>query len=170
MEKQELQTLRLWNSLFPKIYRKNEWGAMQNQTSNEVYVVSLGSGNPEDCSLTWIDIVKQKNKYFHPMGGSGWPKEPPNYIAFRYHGKLQSIHHIEGYVVMTNPHKEITEMPDKEWDTPCFIYDLGPAIIPSKVIKTGKIYPSGRVWCHLDALLTCDTISEARDLTKQRME
>ena len=143
---------------------------MQNQTSNEVYVVSLGSGNPEGCSLSWIDIVKQKNKYFHPMGGSGWPKEPPNYIAFRYHGKLQSIHHIEGYVVMTNPHKEIIEMPDKEWDAPHFIYDLGPAIIPSKVIKTGKIYPSGRVWCHLDALLTCDTISEARDLTKQRME
>lgn len=26
MEKQELQTLRLWNPLFPKIYRKNEWG------------------------------------------------------------------------------------------------------------------------------------------------
>ena len=26
MEKQELQTLRLWNPLFSKIYRKNEWG------------------------------------------------------------------------------------------------------------------------------------------------
>jgi len=26
MEKQELQTLRMWNPLFPKIYRKNEWG------------------------------------------------------------------------------------------------------------------------------------------------
>lgn len=143
---------------------------MQNQTSNEVYVVSLGSGTPEDCSLSWIDIVKQKNKYFHPMGGSGWPKEPPNYIAFRYHGKLQSIHHIEGYVVMTNPHSEIPEMPDKEWDVPHFIYNLGPAIISSKEVKTGNIYPNGRVWCHLDALLTCDTISSARDLTKKRME
>ena len=143
---------------------------MQNQTSNEVYVVSLGSGNPDNCTLTWIDIVKQKSKYFHPFGGNGWPKEPPNYIAFRYFGKLQSIHHIEGYVVSTNLHNEIKEMPDKEDDYPHFIYTLGPAIIPQKDIMTRKIYPSGRVWCHLDTLLTCDTISEARDLTRERME
>ncbi|MBT2663055.1 PD-(D/E)XK nuclease family protein [Bacillus sp. ISL-45] len=142
---------------------------MQNQNSNEVYVVSLGSGKPDDCSLTWIGIVKKKNKYFHPMGGSGWPKEPPNYIAFRYVGKLQSIHHIEEYDVSTNPHNNIPEMPDREWE-PHFIYSLGPAIKPSKEVKTGKIYPSGRVWCHLDTLLTCDTISDARDLTKKRME
>lgn len=141
---------------------------MQNQTSNEVYVVSLGSGSPERCSLTWIDIVKQRDKYFHPMG-SGWPKEPPNYIAFRYNGKLQSIHHIEEYVISTNMRSEIAEMPDEEWNEPHFIYMLGPAITPTKEIKTGKIYPSGRVWCHLDALLTCDTISDARDLTKKRM-
>lgn len=31
MEKQELQTLRLWNPLFPKIYRKNEWGDTENE-------------------------------------------------------------------------------------------------------------------------------------------
>jgi len=141
---------------------------MQNQNSNEVYVVSLGSGNPENCSLSWVDIVKQKNKYFHPMGGSGWPKEPPNYIAFRYSGKLQSIHHIEEYVVTVNANNEIAEMPDKEWDAPYFIYNLGSAIIPSKEVKTGNIYPNGRVWCHMDTLLTCDTISEARDLSKGR--
>jgi hypothetical protein len=61
-------------------------------------------------------------------------------------------------------------MPNNENDIPYFVYSLGPAIIPSKEIKTGNIYPSGRVKCHLDALLTCDTISEARDLTKKRME
>lgn len=139
---------------------------MQNHNSNQVYVVSLGSDKPKDCSLTWIDIVKKKNKYFHPMGDSGWPKEPPNYIAFRYRGKLQSIHHIEGYEVSTNPHNVILEMPDMKWE-PHFIYSLGPAIIPSKEIKTGKVYPRGRFWCHLDTLLTCDKISDARDLTKK---
>lgn len=143
---------------------------MQNQTSNEVYVVSLGSTNPENCSLSWIDIVKHKSKYFHPVGGNGWPKEPPNYIAFRYHGRLQSIHHVEGYVIATNMHDKIVEMPDREWEEPHFIYILGPAIIPSKEIMTGNIFRNGRVWCHLDALLTCDTISEARELTKKRME
>lgn len=34
MEKQELQALRLWNPLFPKIYRKNEWGDTENEPEN----------------------------------------------------------------------------------------------------------------------------------------
>lgn len=141
----------------------------QNQTTNMVYVVSLGSGNPEGCSLSWIDIVNQKHLYFHPVGGKGWPKEPVNYIAFRYWGKLQSIHHIEGYDVETDMHKKISEMPHTEWEDH-FIYRLGPAIRPDHEVKTGNIYPSGRVWAMLDLLLTANTISEARDMTKERMQ
>ena len=57
---------------------------MQTKDSNWVYVVVLGSGKPDNCDLTWVEIVKKYNKYFHPIGGNGWPKEPPNYIAFRY--------------------------------------------------------------------------------------
>ena len=67
---------------------------------------------PENCDLTWIEIVEQKKKYFHPFGINGWPKEPPNYIAFRYNGKLQSIHHIESYTVTKSLHSAIIEMPD----------------------------------------------------------
>ena len=104
------------------------------------------------------------------MGGGGWPKEPPNYIAFRYFGRLQSIHHIECYTISTNLNGDISEMPDKDENYAHFVYNLGPAIVPSKEVKTGTIYSNGRVWCHLDALLTCDTISEARDLTKKRLE
>lgn len=143
---------------------------MQNVMSNEVFVVSLGSGNPDNCEISLIDMVRTKNKYFHPMGKNGWPAEPPNYIAFRYNGKLQSIHHIEGYAVTTNLHSEIVEMPDQDSDCAYFVYNLGQAIIPSKEIKTGKIWGNGRVRCHLDTLLTCDTISDARDLSKMRME
>jgi hypothetical protein len=144
--------------------------SMQNITSNEVFVVSVSTGKPESFGLSWIDIVEKRNKYFHPMGMNGWPKEPPNYIAFRYYGKLQSIHHIEGYTVVKNLHDVIPEMPDEEKEDAYFIYDLGPAIRPAKEVKTGNIYASGRVWCHLDTLLTCDTISEARDISKERKE
>lgn len=66
-------------------------------------------------------------------------------------------------------HDEIAEMLDEEWAENHFIYKLGPAIIPSKVVKTGNIYPSGRVWAMLDTLLTADTISEAMDISKERM-
>ncbi len=141
---------------------------MQTKDSNWVYVVSLGSGKPERASVSWIDIVYKNNRYFHPVGGQGWPKEPPNYIAFRFAGKLQSIHHIEDYIVSRNMHDEIDGMPDEAWNTNHFIYKLGPAIVPSKEVKTGNIYPNGRVWAMLDTLLTSDTISEARDISKHR--
>ena len=141
---------------------------MQNKTSNWVYVVALSHGYYEGCELSWIDIVKKHNKYFCPVGGNGWPKEPPNYIAFRYDGKLQAIHHIEGYTVTRNIHELILEMPDEEWSENHFVYSLGPAIVPRKTVKTGNIYRSGRVWAMLDTLLTCDTISEARDISYAR--
>lgn len=142
---------------------------MQKLDSNMVYVVALGTQCPDRCSISWIDIVKNHNKYFCPVGGNGWPKEPPNYIAFRYYGQLQSIHHIEGYTVTRNMHDEIPEMPDEVWDGDCYVYKLGPAIVPSKTVKTGKIFRNGRVWAMLDTLLTCDTISEARDMTQARL-
>ena len=136
---------------------------MQTQESNWVFVVSLGTSKPEDCDLTWIEIVQNNMKYFHPLGGNGWPKEPPNYIAFRYYGQLQSIHHIEDYVVTKKLHDEI-----EGYDF--FVYKLGPAIVPTKVVKTGNIYASGRKWAMLDTLLTADTIADACNISKARME
>lgn len=142
---------------------------MQKLDSNMVYVVALGTKTPDRCSLTWIDIVQKYNKYFCPVGGNGWPKEPPNYIAFRYYGQLQAIHHIDGYTVTRNLHDEIPEMPDEVCDTNHYVYKLGPPIKPVKTVKTGKIFRNGRVWAMLDTLLICDTISEARDLTQSRL-
>lgn len=143
---------------------------MQTQESNWVFVVSLGTSKPEDCDLTWIEIVQNNMKYFHPLGGNGWPKEPPNYIAFRYYGQLQSIHHIEDYVVTKKLHDEIPEMPDKVEGYDFFVYKLGPAIVPTKEVKTGNIYASGRKWAMLDTLLTADTIADACNISKARME
>lgn len=145
---------------------------MQAKESNWVYVVSVGTGHPDNCELTWIDFVEKHGKYFHPVGGgrSGWPKTPPNYIGFRYYGQLQSIHHIEDYVVTRNLHNEIEEMPDEECEVDHFVYMLGPAIKPTHIVKTGKLYATGRVWAMLDTLLTSNTISEARDISKARMD
>ena len=142
---------------------------MQNIDSNRVYVVAIASGTPPDWGISWIDIVKKRHRYFHPVGGSGWPKEPPNYIAFRYYGKLQTIHHIESYEIATNMHSRIPEIPSREWE-PHFLYKLGPAFGPSKEVRTGKVYRNGRVWYMLDTLFTCNTISEARDLSKKTGE
>jgi hypothetical protein len=143
---------------------------MQKIDSNWVYVVSLGSGTLEGWRISWIDIVKKRRRYFHPVGKT-WPKEPPNYIAFRYHGKLQSIHHIEGYEIFHSPHDKFTEIPKKVKWGPHFLYKLGPAFSPAREVRTGpRIQRNRRAWCMLDTLFTAKTISEAEQLSKRRDE
>lgn len=150
--------------------------SVQNQESNLVYVVSLGGGKVDlykskhgKSELTWIEIVTRYSRYFHAFGwGGGWPSEPPNYLGFRYQGKLQSVHHVEGYEIISNFHPHFPEIPDEELE-PHILYRLGPPISPSHDVKMGSIYPSGRVWVALDLLLTCETVSEARDKTRDRM-
>lgn len=140
---------------------------MQTADSNWVYVVSLGRGSLKGLSISWIDIVETHQKYFHPVGVNGWPKEPPNYIAFRYDGKLQSIHHIDDYVVFTNLSDHFPESLEAEWE-PHFLYTLGPPMRPSKNVKSGKIRNT-RVKCMIDTLFVSDTILEARDLSNSRV-
>lgn len=144
---------------------------MQNMDSNLVYVVVIADRTPEDWKISFIDIVEKRHRYFHPVGTHGWPKEPPNYMGFRYRGRLQSIHHVDSYEIVRDfdIRKYIPEVREKPWQ-PHFLYKLGPAIKPTKLVKPGKIYPNGRVWCMLDTLLTCDTISKARDLTQERLK
>ncbi|MFA5248250.1 MAG: hypothetical protein WC415_03320 [Patescibacteria group bacterium] len=143
---------------------------MQKNDSNLVYVAPLSRQLPVDgATINNIDIVNKKLRYWHPVGG-GYPKEPPNYIAFRYNGELQSIHHVESYEVFTNPHTIIKEVPSIEWDRPHFAYKLGKGFKPVNVVKTGKIFPSGKNWVMLDTLFTCKTISEARDVSQKRLK
>ena len=88
---------------------------MQNVDSNLVYVVSLGSGTRKGWKLSLIDVVEKKRAIFSSCWG-GWPKEPPNYVAFRYHGKLQSIHHVESYTVFDDPHVNFRKFPARSGD------------------------------------------------------
>jgi hypothetical protein len=142
---------------------------MQKQDSNWVYVVSLGN---QECApgLTFKQVVHERKRYFHPYGSGGWPKEPPNYIGFRYDGILQSIHHVESAELFKNFHIHFPEYADKEENTSFSLYRLGPAIRLSYEVKAGTIVRSLRVWAMLDLLLTCQTISEARDKSYQRSE
>lgn len=146
---------------------------MQNTTSNMVYVVSLGTGDLFGSGLSFADIVVKHDRYFHPMGGGrgGWPRTPPNYLGFRFHGRLQQIRHVEDYDVRSRPWDDLPALKGKpDWgDEPHFAYELGPVIRPAQSVKTGSLYRNARVWAALDLLLTCDSISDARDRTKARL-
>ena len=142
---------------------------VQDLESNWALVVVLNSGTKKGWGISWIDIVEKRKRYFHRMGENGWPKEPPNYMAFRYKGKLRSIHHVESYEVTTNLHKHIPEIPRKKGNLD-FIYKLGPAIKPTKEVRNGNIYGNARLKAMLDTLLTCRTIEEAVKVSKKRKQ
>lgn len=139
----------------------------QKYDSNEVYVVALNANHKvENWRVSPVNVVTKSRRYFHPVGGgkTGWPKDPPNYIAFRYNGRLQSIHYIDNYTVTRNLKRWLIKNPKEDH----YLYVLGPAIKPNTEIRSGKIYPNGRVWCMLDTLLTSKTIFEARNISKKR--
>jgi hypothetical protein len=143
---------------------------MRNIESNGVYVVSLGSfsfpGWPP--TLTAIDVIEKFGRYFFPASGKNWPKTPPNYVAFRYYGRLQSIRHVDDYTIAQDLAPFFPGVPDTSDWPPHFLLTLGPAIRPDHPVKTGKMYPSGRVWVDLDLLLTSNTISEAAEQSRRR--
>lgn len=143
---------------------------MQKYDSNLVYVVSLSSKVLPRWKISFIDIVKKRSMYFHPAE-KGWPPVPPNYIAFRYHGKLQSIHHIKNYQMVEFLHPHFREIPlNASRRRKRFLYALGKGFAPDHDVPTGNLYANGRVWCMLDTLFTSRTIWDARNATKRRQK
>jgi hypothetical protein len=159
---------KLW--LRQLIEHLGEFVSMKRRTDNNVYVVSLGSQPMiKGETLTSIIVVEKDRYYFHPVGnGNSWPSDPPNYIGFRYGGKLRSVHHVDSFEIVRNLHARNPLWPETKVDH--FIYHLGPPMVPRTDVRTGKIYRSGRVWCAIDTLLSgaCATISEAREETQRR--
>ena len=151
--------------------------SMQNQISNEVYVVVLSPQLPAWSHISWLDFAIKRRVYFHPIA-AGWPKEPPNYMGFRYGGFLRSIHHVDRYEIVDDVSRRVRNISGPKWRKErwsggrpfinYFIYHLGPAIRPQREVRNGPIYATGRVKAALDLLLTCDTIAEAVRKTKER--
>jgi hypothetical protein len=144
---------------------------MRDTNTNSVHVVSLTrqvwSGWPADLSP--VDEVERHRVYHSPTTGGNFPKIVPNYIGFRYDGKLQSIHHVDDYAVVDSPFGLFPGAPDLSWDEPAYLLRLGPPFRPNHEVRTGPgIFRAAPVTADLDLLLTCTTVSEARDATKAR--
>jgi hypothetical protein len=144
---------------------------MQDVSSNLVYVVSLGR-KIEGAEMSYRDVVVEHDTYFCPVGGGsgGWPKEPPNYLGFRFDGRLQQVRHVEAYRITDDNYAGFEPLKGKvDWsDERHWVFSLGPVMRPMHEVRTGNLYRAQRVWVALDLLLTCETIAEARDKTKLR--
>lgn len=139
-----------------------------------MYVVSIRTQPWEWSRITSLEYVAKKKRYFHPYD-KRWPKTPSNYLRFRYKGKLLSVHHVEDCQLVPDLPKHFREINKTLWrrrkkdNGPHLVYKLGPAIIPSREVRTGNLFMGQRVTAALDLLLTSKTIFEARDRTKIRL-
>lgn len=140
---------------------------MDTLYSNRVFVVSLSGGGPPGWPLSFIDVVEKHKRYFYPVG-KRWPS-PPNYIAFRYGGRLQAIHHVESFSVFNDPKTLFRSVPTARWDDH-YILSLGPAIRPTHPVVNGaRIHRQNRCWCLLDTLLSSPSISDALTESERRI-
>lgn len=137
----------------------------------QVYVVSLASGVPDWSPISWVDFVRERNRYWHPyrVPGSGWPTEPPELLGFRYAGRLQEIRPVEDWAVVEDLRDELSEL-GQVVIKPRIVYRLAPSIGPGHEVRTGRLWPSGRYWVDLDLLQSCDTVSEAFRRTRERRQ
>ncbi len=142
---------------------------MRDTNSNSVHVVSLRRAPWDGWDVSPVAEVEVHRVYHYPTTGGNYPKIVPNYLGFRYDGKLQSIHHVDSYEVVDSPLGLFPGAPNLRWDEPAFVLRLGPPFRPNHEVRTGSgIFRAAPITADLDLLLTCSTITEARDQTRGR--
>jgi hypothetical protein len=149
-------------------------GAMtvQDVTSNMVRVVAVNDTPIDWMSVTFAEFSLETGRLFHPVVGRGFPREPPNYFGFRYHGKLDQIRHVDSYEVVMPLDDYVPEIRERrDWmDSPYYLYRLGPPIRPNHDVRsTRQLFRGQHVEAALDLLLTHDTIPEAVEATRARL-
>ena len=117
---------------------------------------------------TFRDYVDE-GWYFHPFGSGGWPKEPPNFLAFRWSNRVQQVHRVQDWKVLPSlcdRWPDVPRVPDT--DRPVVVYRLGPRI-PVDPIPSGANYRASRMWVLLDQLLVGPTLADALRHTDELM-
>lgn len=152
---------RAWLDQFHDYLRKAI--KMRDPADSWTYSVVISNNRPGNGGQrTFRDFVTSEGCYFHPYGvGRGWPRTPPNFLAFRWNGQVQRIHRVIQAEVITGLQTRWPDIPEDD-DTirPHAIYSLGPQL-PGAPIPNGAPYRAQRRWVLLDQLLTSPTLKEA---------
>ena len=142
---------------------------MQNVSSNWAYCVPLGRGQRTGYQVDFLDIPTKHLRYHHPYGKGNWPKVPPNYMAFRWGGKVRQFHHVEAASVVDDAADAMPDLVDPGIAVgPHAVYELGPAIQLPNPLPYGKLHNSAHVWVMTDLLFTQPTLREAMAASQAR--
>jgi hypothetical protein len=117
---------------------------------------------------TFRDFVTNEGCYFHPYGwGSGWPKTPPNFLAFRWSNQVQRLHRVASAEVIPNLQSRWADVPAAGGtDRPHMLYHLGPPI-PGPPFPSDGSYRAARLWFIFDQLLVARSLREAIQRSKE---
>jgi hypothetical protein len=152
---------RVWLDEFQDYLRKAI--KMRDPADCWTYCVVISNNRPGNGGpRTFRDFVTGEGCYFHPYGwGKGWPRTPPNFLAFRWDGQVQQIHRVTRAEVIPNLQARWPNIPQAD-DTgrPHAVYYLGPQL-PGTPIPNGARYRAQRRWVILDYLLSSPTLREA---------
>ena len=151
---------------------------IRDAKSNLVYVVTLDNAKERWEPLSTRQLLLEKRMYCHAYKKRGWPPHDlygvPNYLGFRFDGKLQGIYYVKSYESLKSlgdhpPLKQWGNTRKRGWDSPLILYHLDRPILPPREVRTGRLYKNQRVWAAIDLLLSCRTIAVARDKTQARL-
>ncbi|GAA0986974.1 hypothetical protein GCM10009555_065380 [Acrocarpospora macrocephala] len=136
---------------------------MRDPANSWTYCVAINTDRPgSGGERTYRDFVMREAIYFHPYGwGGGWPKVPPNFLAFRWAAHVQQINRVLTYEIIPNLQTRWPDIPETD-DTiqPVVVYRLGPPL-PGTPVPNGQHYRASRLWVLLDQLLTSPTLADA---------
>jgi hypothetical protein len=136
---------------------------MRSIADSWTYCVVLNDDRPGGKGApSFKEYVTEGMCYFHPYGEGGWPTEPPNFMAFRWDGKVQRIHRVlQSEVIPSIRDRFPKHQPGKESDRAHAVYQLGPRLPPLEPIPSGTTYRAARLWVLLDQLQTAPTLKDA---------
>ncbi len=137
--------------------------------SSWAYCVSLSGNKPANGGPhTFIGFVVDEGAYFHPFGwGKGWPVDAPNFLAFRWDGKVQQIRRVVRNEVVPNLQERWPTIPvDEDTSRPHAVYALGPPLPMHGPLPSGTNYRASRLWVLVDHLLTSETLKAALVATR----
>jgi hypothetical protein len=155
---------RLWLEEFRTYMEEVIW--MRRVEDSWVYCVVLNDERPGG-KASFKEIVTEQLSYFHPHGVSGWPIEPPNFLAFRWAGSVQRIHRVVDYDVIPKLSERWPYLTDQATNRPHAVYKLGPRIPPYEPIPNDAPYRAARLWVLLDQLQTAGSLAEAIAMSKK---
>lgn len=152
---------RAWLDEFSDYLRKAI--RMRDPADSWTYCVVVSNDRPGGGPRTFREFVTTEACYFHPYGwGKGWPRTPPNFLAFRWDGQVRQVCRVIRAEVIPDLQSRWPDIPQTS-DTirPHALYHLGPSL-PGTPIPSGTTYRAARIWVILDHLLTSPTLKDAR--------